>query len=75
MLGAEAMTLTIGSRVEVWERRGQSERLCYVGVITAEDERVFQVRVQPSSISAESFQRSDLKQCDNTRRYLKAVQS
>lgn len=28
--------LQVGSRVEVWERRGQSERLCYVGVITAE---------------------------------------
>ena len=69
------IALQVGSRVEVWERRGQSERLCYVGVITAADERYFQVRVQPSSISAESFQRSDLKQYDNSRRYLKAVQS
>ena len=67
--------LQVGSRVEVWERRGQSERLCYVGVITAEDGRFFQVRVEPDSISAESFQCSDLKQCDNTRRCLKAVQS
>lgn len=67
--------LQVGSRVEVWERRGQSARLCYVGVITAADERFFQVRVELSSISAESFQRSDLKQCDNPKRYLKAVQS
>lgn len=67
--------LQVGSRVEVWERRGQSERLCYVGVITAADARFFQVRVELSSISAESFQRSDLKQCDNSKRYLKAVQS
>ena len=67
--------LQVGSRVEVWERRGQSERLCYVGVITAADERFFMVRVQPSSISAESFQRSDLKQRDDGRRYLKAAQS
>ena len=63
VLGAEAMTpRQVGSRVEVWERRGQSERLCYVGVITAADERFFQVRAEPSSISAESF-------------HLKAVQS
>ena len=71
MLGAEAMTLTIGSCVEVWER----QRLCYVGVITAEDERHFAVRREPSSITAVMFYRSDLKQCDNARRYLKAVQS
>ena len=69
------MTLQVGSRVEVWERRKQSERRCYVGVITAANARFFQVRVEPSSISAESFQRSDLKQCDDVRRYLKAVQS
>ena len=67
--------LQVGSRVEVWERRGQSERLCYVGVITAADERFFLVRAEPSSISAQIFQRSDLKQYDNGRRYLKAVQS
>ena len=65
------MPLSFSSR----ERRKQSERRCYVGVITAEDARFFQVRVEPSSISAESFQRSDLKQCDDVRRYLKAVQS
>lgn len=69
------MTLTIGSRVEVWERRKQSERRCYVGVITAEDERHFAVRKEQSSITAVMFYRSDLKQCDNARRYLKAVQS
>ena len=69
------MTLTIGSRVEVWERRKQSERRCYVGVITAADWQFFQVRVEPSSVSAESFQRSDLRQHDNAKRYLKAVQS
>ena len=62
--------LQVGSRVEVWER----QRLCYVGVITAADARFFQVRVEPDSISAESFQRSDLKQCDDVRRYLRAVQ-
>lgn len=67
--------LQVGSRVEVWERRRQSERLCYAGVITDADQRHFQVRVELSSISVESFWRSDLKQCDNARRYLKAVQS
>ena len=65
------MTLTSGSRVEVWER----QRLCYEGVITAQDEKHFAVRKEPSSITAVMFYRSDLKQCDNTRRCLKAVQS
>ena len=69
------MTLQVGSRVEVWERRKQSERRCYVGVITAADERHFAVRNDPSSITAVLFYRSDLKQCDDVRRYLKAVQS
>ena len=69
------MTLQVGSRVEVWERRKQSERRCYVGVITAQDEKHFAVRREPSSITAVLFYRSDLKQCDNARRYLKAVQS
>ena len=66
-----AMTLTVGSRVEVWER----QRLCYVAVITAEDERHFAVKKEPSSITAVLFYRSDLKQCDDVRRYLRAVQS
>ena len=65
------MTLTVGSRVEVWER----QRLCYEGVITAEDERHFAVRKEQSSITAVMFYRSDLKQCDDVRRYLRAVQS
>ena len=63
--------LQVGSRVEVWER----QRLCYVGVITAQDEKHFAVRKEPSSITTVMFYRSDLKQCDNTRRYLRAVQS
>ena len=67
--------LQVGSRVEVWERRGQSERLCYVGVITAEDEQHVQVRTHLSAISAQIFRRSDMQQDDNARRYLKAVQS
>lgn len=72
VLGAEAMTpLQVGSRVEVWER----QRLCYVGVVTAEDDRHFAVRKEPSSITAVMFYRSDLKQCDKARRYLKAVRS
>ena len=58
VLGAEAMTLTIGSRVEVWERRKQSERRCYEGVITAEDEHYFQVRMDAASVTAVSFYRA-----------------
>jgi hypothetical protein len=50
------MTLTIGARVEVWER----QRLCYVGVITAADERHFAVRKEPSSITAVTYTRVEL---------------
>ena len=71
MLGAEAMTLTIGSRVEVWER----QRLCYVGVITAKDKHDFQVR-HAASVTASVFYRDGRRlQYDNSKRYLKAVQS
>ena len=68
--------LQVGSSVEVWERRGQSDRRCYVGVITAADERFFQVRQHPESVTAVSFYREGrMLQYDNGRRYLKAVQS
>ena len=68
--------LQVGSRVEVWERRGQSERLCYVGVITAADERFLYVRQEVTSVTAVTFYRSGrMLQCDNSPRYLRAVQS
>lgn len=69
------MTLTVGSRVEVWERRGQSEILCYCGVITAEDKHYFQVR-HAASVTASVFYRAGRRlQYDNSKRYIKAVQS
>lgn len=67
--------LAVGDRVEVWERKGQSERFVYSAVITEVHVHLYLVRLTPQSIGWHYYYRDTLRNADNPRRYLKAVTS